>query len=346
MQSLCGIMFLFLVLFTATVNGQIPVDSLVGYYPFNNNVNDESIYLNHGVVYGATPTEDRFGQTDSAYLFNGIDQYLEIPDADQLSIGSTDKLSISVWMRIDTLDFPASQNNYVHWMGKGVSGQHEWTFRIYNLNSTRPNRTSCYAYNTSGGLGAGSYVQEGITIGEWIHYVAVYNYTSDSIFLYKNGVLRDADNFSDYSIIPGNGTAPLRIGTRDLNSYYKGVIDDIRIYSRVLNDTEINSLYHENGWDEPLGILSQEKSTTFKIFPNPFNPVTTIRFDIPAETQHPISLQVYDISGRMVKTLVNKKLKPGQHEIQWNASQHSSGVYFLRMETALFSKKQKMILLK
>ena len=43
-------MFLFLVLFTATVNGQIPVDSLVGYYPFNNNVNDESIYLNHGVI--------------------------------------------------------------------------------------------------------------------------------------------------------------------------------------------------------------------------------------------------------------------------------------------------------
>jgi len=81
-------------------------------------------------------------------------------------------------------------------------------------------------------------------------------------------------------------------------------------------------------------------------YPNPFNPVTTIQFDIPAETQHPISLQVYDIGGRMVETLVNEKLEPGQHEIQWNASQHSSGVYFLRMETALFSKTQKMILLK
>ncbi len=81
-------------------------------------------------------------------------------------------------------------------------------------------------------------------------------------------------------------------------------------------------------------------------YPNPFNPVTSIRFDIPAETQHPISLWVYDISGRMVETLVNKKLEPGQHEIQWNASQHSSGVYFLQMETALFTKTQKMILLK
>ena len=81
-------------------------------------------------------------------------------------------------------------------------------------------------------------------------------------------------------------------------------------------------------------------------YPNPFNPVTTIQFDIPAETQHPISLQVYDISGRMVETLVNEKLEPGQHEMQWNAAQHSSGVYFLRMDAVSFTKTQKMILLK
>ena len=81
-------------------------------------------------------------------------------------------------------------------------------------------------------------------------------------------------------------------------------------------------------------------------YPNPFNPVTTIQFDIPAETQHAVSLQVYDISGRMVETLVNEKLKPGQHEAQWNASDRSSGLYFLKMETGHYIKTQKMILLK
>ena len=81
-------------------------------------------------------------------------------------------------------------------------------------------------------------------------------------------------------------------------------------------------------------------------YPNPFNPATTIRFDIPVETYRNTSLQIFDITGRMVETLVNEKLEPGQHEIQWKASQHSSGVYFLRMETALFTKTQKMILLK
>jgi hypothetical protein len=81
-------------------------------------------------------------------------------------------------------------------------------------------------------------------------------------------------------------------------------------------------------------------------YPNPFNPFTTIRFDIPAETQHTISLQVYDISGRMVETLVNEKLEPGQYDIQWNASQHSSGVYLLRMNAGTFTQTQKLILLK
>jgi hypothetical protein len=81
-------------------------------------------------------------------------------------------------------------------------------------------------------------------------------------------------------------------------------------------------------------------------YPNPFNPVTTIRFDIPVETHHNTSLQIFDITGRMVETLVNEKLEPGQHETQWDASQYACGVYFLRMNAVSFTKTQKMILLK
>ena len=89
-------------------------------------------------------------------------------------------------------------------------------------------------------------------------------------------------------------------------------------------------------------------------YPNPFNPSTTIRFDISvdtrlgsrAESMDAVSLQIFDITGRMVETLVNEKLKPGQHQIQWNASQHPSGLYFLKMESGTFTKTQKLILLK
>src|SRR6478609_8748863 len=219
MRNLSLIVNLCFTLFTSIVHAQIPTTNLVGNYTFDGNANDQSSYHNNGIVSGATLTTNRFFETDKAYLFNGTNQYIEIPDADQLSIASTGELSISVWMRPDVLDFPSIENEYVHWMGKGVSSQHEWVFRIYDLTSSRPNRTSCYAFNLAGGLGSGSYVQETLTAGEWIHFVAVYNYPTNTIMIYKNGILRDTDFFTDYTVVPGNGTAPMRVGTRDFSSY-------------------------------------------------------------------------------------------------------------------------------
>ena len=81
-------------------------------------------------------------------------------------------------------------------------------------------------------------------------------------------------------------------------------------------------------------------------YPNPFNPVTTVRFDIGVETLHTTSLRIFDISGRVVEALVNEKLEPGHYEIQWNASQHSSGVYFIELISGTNRHTQKMILLK
>jgi hypothetical protein len=153
-------------------------------------------------------------------------------------------------MRPGTLKFPNTEGSgYVHWMGKGVKNQHEWTFRMYSSNNTegRDNRTSFYLFNLMGGLGAGSYVQEPVIPGTWYHYVAMVDISTDKIKLYKNGVLRDEDAFikSKYHINPRNGTAPLRIGTRDFASYFKGAIDNINIYNRILSDSEILQLYHD-----------------------------------------------------------------------------------------------------
>ena len=106
-----------------------------------------------------------------------------------------------------------------------------------------------------------------------------------------------------------------------------------------------------------LGFISNIFPVEFELcqpFPNPFNPTTTIRFNVPVmDTRHVISLRVFDIAGSMVETLVNGTLESGQHEIQWDASQHASGIYFLKMESGPstgqgrgYIKKQKMILMK
>jgi flagellar hook assembly protein FlgD len=84
-------------------------------------------------------------------------------------------------------------------------------------------------------------------------------------------------------------------------------------------------------------------------YPNPFNPVTTIRFA--AKDSGRMSLLVYNTKGQLVRTLVNGDVKAGNHSIVWNGKDDngkpvSSGVYMYRMQTTGYSKTQKMMLMK
>ncbi len=92
-------------------------------------------------------------------------------------------------------------------------------------------------------------------------------------------------------------------------------------------------------------------------YPNPFNPITTISFTIPQNNAETLrvgnpdkigaaSLMVYDITGRLVETLVNEKLEPGQHAVKWDATGFSSGVYFSRLTRGNQHSVRKLILLK
>ncbi|MEO8666473.1 MAG: T9SS type A sorting domain-containing protein [Ignavibacteria bacterium] len=79
-------------------------------------------------------------------------------------------------------------------------------------------------------------------------------------------------------------------------------------------------------------------------YPNPFNPSTTIKFDLPVESN--VNLSIFDITGREISVLVNDKLSAGTHEYKWNAAQLSSGIYFYKIKTESYSKVMKMLLVK
>ena len=79
-------------------------------------------------------------------------------------------------------------------------------------------------------------------------------------------------------------------------------------------------------------------------FPNPFNPVTTIRFGLPGEAD--VRLEIFDVTGRRVATLVDGPLGAGTHNIEWNARRAASGIYFYRITAGSFSQTNKMILLR
>jgi len=162
------------------------------------------------------------------------------------------------------------------------------------------------------------------------------------------------------------------------------VIDSIIIkwprgLTEIYTNVTVNKFYKAiegQGLNEIIiGIkpISSEITYTHKLnqnYPNPFNPVTKISFNIPLLRGLPdetlvqagvdsegdglpaagrgvfTKLIIYDILGRETTTLVNEQLKPGVYEIEWNASDFSSGVYFYKLETFQFSQTKKMILLK
>jgi hypothetical protein len=183
--------------------------------------------------------------------FNGLGDFVEIPGTDRLSVDTTGALTIAAWMRPDILNFPKSEGSgYIHWLGKGESGRQEWTFRMYNRDNTReipprPNRISFYVFNPPGDLGVGSYVQDTVEPGRWIHVVGVMDFARTHI--YSDGIFRGCDTYRGPSdgncplhYIPGTrdqlvmvsqgGAVPLRLGTRDFHSFLQGGLTGVRVW--------------------------------------------------------------------------------------------------------------------
>lgn len=225
----------------------------------------------HGTYHGA-PT---FGQPgaiqgdpDTAVRFNGTD-YIEIPDSPDFSQPTSPDqgLSVEAWMRPDSLAFPgqssagSTQNPYVYWLGKGEPQQYEWGLRFYSSEpsqdaAARPNRCSAYIWNAIGKEGAGAFVQEVVVPGEWIHIVACYEPGDKNtcppkgVLLYKNGVWKDGPTRIGtlycnpcFAVLPAHGPAPVRLGTRDLRSFFVGALDEVAVYPRVLTPDEILENY-------------------------------------------------------------------------------------------------------
>jgi len=96
---------------------------------------------------------------------------------------------------------------------------------------------------------------------------------------------------------------------------------------------------------EPTNGELPEEFKLYAAYPNPFNPVTTIRFDV-GSTSHKSTLRIYDISGRNVATLINGQLQTGSYEVQWDARGFASGIYFSELISGTKRHTQKMVLLK
>ena len=79
-------------------------------------------------------------------------------------------------------------------------------------------------------------------------------------------------------------------------------------------------------------------------YPNPFNPVTTLSFELPIGSD--VTLSIYNLQGREVSTLISGNMDAGYHTARWNADAYSSGVYFVKMIAGEYVSTQKLMLVK
>jgi flagellar hook assembly protein FlgD len=108
-------------------------------------------------------------------------------------------------------------------------------------------------------------------------------------------------------------------------------------------DFEITEMIVANSSTE-VQVSMPVKFALSAAYPNPFNPSTSISLHVPMVSN--VSVQVYDLSGRMISTLLSGVQAQGDYSLTWNAQEQASGMYLVRAETAGSVAVQKILLLK
>ncbi|GIP36918.1 hypothetical protein J31TS4_01980 [Paenibacillus sp. J31TS4] len=206
-------------------------DGLLAEYLFEGDARDTSGNGYTARVVGARLCPDRFGRADSAYAFNGRDEYLVMDPAPLLG---DDGFSLSVWCRYE------SGTPEQGWHSAIVSQDGHHKRRVFQL-STYDRSVVFHRFLTEPDLVAADPIEPGV----WCHYAV--SYEKGSFRFYRNGQFVHE--------VPGtlrpNAEEPLYIGRKATDEpyfFFRGSIDDLRLYGRALSEAEISSLFRENGW--------------------------------------------------------------------------------------------------
>ncbi|SDK72760.1 Concanavalin A-like lectin/glucanases superfamily protein [Catalinimonas alkaloidigena] len=304
-----------------------PTGNLVAWYLFNGNADDASGYGNDGTVSGPRLTDDRFGNTQQAYFFDGINDVITVPSSESLNF--QDAITVSFWMRLDRF-----YDREMHPISHG-SWQNRWKTSIGANRLRWTVKTSMTTKDLDS--------EDSLDLSRWYHVVTTYDGADYEIWL--DGEL------NAFTAVTGEIlTTPLSLtigqvlpGESGFN--FRGALDDIRIYNYALSPDAIVALNLDST------ITSAEGGPNFDGYqlagpvPNPVLHEASVQFQLP-QRQH-ITLNLYNAVGAEVATLVDGWYERGTHTLRWRPNALPGGLYFYRLETAGgFAATRKVLLQK
>jgi hypothetical protein len=328
------------------------VNGLIAYYPFTGNAVDSTGNGYNATYVDATPTTDRFGNPASAYDFNGFNNTIQLGDIlDEVFCTPVAKFSVIGWANTRTCGSLTSGGGLIMGKSAGGSGPYQWIISHQD--------GFVDAFCSDGNAQNYLWIAHPEPTGNWFQFAMIFdgslpelqrvklfiNGDTTKLFIYRHmGTLGTNTMNTTQNICIGASHEPEN--PNQLNNFYNGIIDDIRIYNKPLTQEEIRALYNEKGWTS-VNNKTEEIPTIYTLYqnyPNPFNPSTKIKFALPKSGL--VNIKVFDILGKEVITLLNNHQEAGYHEIICDLGKLPSGIYLCRMVTDTFTDIKKMLLLK
>ena len=212
--------------FTSSSSGDINLQKgLVGWWKLDGNTNDSTPYSHNGTAVNApTPTTDRKSQANSAYSFNGSNQYINVGSG----VMPTGAYTKSAWIKIAST---SASNNIISSNGGTCSGH------AFYIPSGHLNAGNCGTWGSVADPAS-------LTVGTWYFVAVTFDpaVSSGKMILYKNGAA-----VSSATSVATNTDTSVQIGAYGAANLFNGSIDDARIYNRALSPAEITALYSQYG---------------------------------------------------------------------------------------------------
>ncbi|MFN8397014.1 MAG: LamG-like jellyroll fold domain-containing protein [Bacteroidia bacterium] len=320
--------------YSLTMSAQIPTNGLIGWFPFNGNPNDAMGYGNNGIPTNATLVPDRFGNPNSAYQFNGVDSKLLAPISNNiLQIDQTaSDYSVAIWVKTADPNIGGTSARVIEHKS-AVSLAYPFSFQANNAN----NDLSCLAYDGTNVNSAN--IGSTVFDNNWHLVTMVVSQSLDSMFVYKDTILTQAIPITLTQSAPLSDTLTIGnsfAGTRP----YAGLLDDIRVYNRVLSHQEVSILYNEGLCFQTITVtdtlIINANLTSFfppiyqnsiKIYPNPTNDQITINFGSNFSTMTGYTLSIYNSLGQVVYSTPINQAQTTVNLSSWTGY----GIYFVHL---------------